>query len=194
MKKTILFAVLGLTIAGSTFTGCKKGEGDPFMSLKSRKSRMAGDWKIESGTQTNVNGSNTTTYTFTATTVSDGTNTDTYALNYKIEKDGTFESIETQSNTGYSVMTTTKGRWNFVGKVGDFKNKDHAIFYVDSEVTVTTFGSNTTTSTDTYTGDQNSYVVELHTLKSKELVIKTSYTYTNGTTTSSSTGEMHFAQ
>jgi hypothetical protein len=194
MKKTILFAVLGCMIAGSTMTGCKKGEGDGFLSLSSRKARLAGDWKLESGTQTDVNGSNTTTYTYTATTVSDGTTTDNHTLDFKIAKDGTFESTEVTSNTGYSVTNTMKGRWNFAGKIGDFKNKDHAIFYVDSEVTTTVFGSNTTTSTDTYTGDQVSFIVELHTLKKKELVTKTTYTYTNGTTTSSSKAEMHFNQ
>lgn len=194
MKKTILFAMLGIVLAGTALESCKKGEGDPAISFRSRKGRMAGDWKLESGTRTDIQGSNTTTYTYTATTVSDGTNTTNYTLEYKIEKDGTFTSTEIQTGTGYSITVTNTGRWNFTGKIGDFKNKDHAIFYIDSEVTVNVVGNNSTTSTETYTGDQNSMVIELNTLKNKELVTKTDYHHSNTSGASSSVSEMHFAQ
>lgn len=33
----------------STFSACKKGENDPFFSLKSRKARLVGEWKIAEG-------------------------------------------------------------------------------------------------------------------------------------------------
>ena len=47
MKNLLL--ILALVAA---FTSCKKGENDPFLSLKSRKGRLAGDWIVKSATYT----------------------------------------------------------------------------------------------------------------------------------------------
>ena len=40
-----------IIIAAPVITSCKKGEEDPFLSLKSRKARLVGEWKLVSGTQ-----------------------------------------------------------------------------------------------------------------------------------------------
>ena len=46
-----------IIIAAPVITSCKKGEEDPFLSLKSRKARLVGEWKLVSGTEvTNSNG------------------------------------------------------------------------------------------------------------------------------------------
>ncbi len=46
MKKIATFtSVLALLAMSFTFTSCKKGSGDPFLTLKSRKGRVAGEWK-----------------------------------------------------------------------------------------------------------------------------------------------------
>jgi hypothetical protein len=68
MKKVLVFAIMAV-VASSVFVSCKKGENDP-MSLKSRKSRIAGEWKLTAGTETYTSSSGTTT-----TTTWDGTNT-----------------------------------------------------------------------------------------------------------------------
>ena len=81
---------------------CKKGENDPFLSLKSRDSRITGIWEL-----TNLDYTETDTYSYDGTTVtttstetydgslltmvSDG-DVDTYSYTYTltIEKDGTY--------------------------------------------------------------------------------------------------------
>ena len=57
IKNFIVFALLSVTILA-----CKKGENDPFLSLSSRKARLAGEWKLTKMDELNVsnNGTNTT--------------------------------------------------------------------------------------------------------------------------------------
>jgi hypothetical protein len=195
MKKTLVFAILGFMIAGTALESCKKGDGDPFMSLHSRKGRLSGDWKLVSGTGTDVNGSNTTTYTYDGTNVvaSPGGSSG-YTLEWKIEKDGSYTSTEVQTYGGITQTSTTTGVWNFTGKIGDDKNKDHVVFYPRSETVVTASGSSTVTTTDTYTGDVNSSTMQLTTLKNKELVVKSTYTHTDSNGTTSTTSEFTFNQ
>lgn len=52
MKLTIKTGLLVLTLVSLAFSGCKKGENDNFLSLKSRKNRLHGDWKVVSYNQT----------------------------------------------------------------------------------------------------------------------------------------------
>ena len=46
MKKNILFIALSLVVGSTVLTGCKKGENDPFLSLKSRDARITELWKL----------------------------------------------------------------------------------------------------------------------------------------------------
>ena len=200
MKKSILFTVLGLMLTSVVLDSCKKGEGDPFLSLHSRKGRLAGDWKMGSGSKDHYkSNSMTIDNTYDGTNVTSvqtinpfpaQTSTSAFTLEWKIEKDGTFESIEVQGSGTNQQTTTLKGRWNFTGSVGDAKKKDHVIFYIDSQTIANSSGS----TTDTFTGDQNSMVVELNTLKNKELVTKTTDTDSNSGSPVESTSEYHFAQ
>lgn len=199
MKTTLkLFSIAALVVA-ATFTGCKKGEGDPFLSLSSRKARLAGEWKMKSGTTTYKTASVTVTATYDGAnqnyslTMGGGTpqtGSQAYTMNWKIEKDGTYESTTVEGSGAAAETTTQKGRWNFTGKIGEFKNKDHVVFYIDSE----TISNASGTSTTTYTGNDNSMVVELNTLKKKELVVKSNSTQTSGSTTTEDSAEFTFEQ
>ena len=144
MKKTMLaFLAVGLLIATPS---CKKGENDPFLSLKSRKARIAGDWSITGFDYTNTftqadgdNGSNTgvlngDVITFTNTFTSGGTtvtSTSTTTINdasYTFTKEGTYTAVwntttvDVQTNNGFTTTTTdvekntTTGDWSFIGK------------------------------------------------------------------------------
>lgn len=141
MKKTILmFAAAGLLIATPS---CKKGENDPFLSLSSRKARVAGDWEISnftqstlntesdgdtqgnettyaSGTLTNVytdfdSGNQTTTTTTTTSTLDQGT--------YTFNKDGTFtRTWNTTSSSSFTILgfTTTTTNVNTSTATGNW--------------------------------------------------------------------------
>lgn len=52
MKRTIILTLSMLTVAAFIFTGCGKYEEGPAISLRSKKGRLAGDWKVEKATQT----------------------------------------------------------------------------------------------------------------------------------------------
>jgi len=45
-KQFILISLLSVFV----FSECKKGEEDPLISLRTRKARVVGKWKIKSGT------------------------------------------------------------------------------------------------------------------------------------------------
>ena len=172
MKKTI-YLLSGIILSAIVFNGCKKGDEDPFLSLKSRKARLEGDWKLNSGTETYVqpatltNTSTTYTNSTAATTGSSfGFNvsqTVAYTLEIKIDKNGTY--TKTENNDG--DVTTEQGRWVFAGGAGDYKNKEQVVM---SPTSITDKNGNTTT----YTNNDYSAGYDLICLKSKKLHIKSS--------------------
>jgi hypothetical protein len=173
MKNSIKVAVAALTIASFAFVGCKKGEGDPFLSLLSRKARVVGTWKTTAGegTRSTTFSSTTTTETITydgttETTVTNPgnlTSTTKYTVEYVFEKDGTFKMTNTNNDNSTPIVVTTEGNWNFTGGVGEAKKKSQIVFYV----TKITQGSNV----DTYTGSNRpTMVMDVYQLKSKEMI------------------------
>ena len=131
MKK-LTKSVLAILVVASSFTACKKGEGDPAISLRSRASRVAGEWTVvDQETKSDYSSSSTggiaitgsssekytgTTYTKTNTSVgiaitSTGTVTDN---SWTFEKTGTFKhtmnytvkKIEDFSTPGFDVDKT----------------------------------------------------------------------------------------
>jgi len=193
MKNSIKLVALALVVAATSFSGCKKGENDPFISLKSRKSRVAGDWKITSGSGTDVSGTNTTTWTYDGATYTQTNPTASFALamTYTFEKDGTFKSNSLESSTGYSQTTDETGTWNFTSGVGEMKNKSQIVIMTLSSTQVTVIGTTSNTTVDTYTGDNApTAIYDIDQLKSKEMIWKWKGSYNDGAGSSSSTEGM----
>lgn len=192
MKKQFSVVLLGLVIVTASFVGCKKGENDPFLSFRSRKGRLAGEWKVTSMSGTRVDGSSgtTTTFTYDGTTYSEttGSNVSTMPLSQEMtfEKDGTYKTHST-----YTLMSTTfnedeNGTWNFTGRIGDDKNKDHVVMRTLSS----TSGTSTSTSTQTWEGDDApSMVLYIDQLKNKEVIFKYNGKSTSGNPASTDTEE-----
>lgn len=138
MKKLILSTTILAAIASSmTFTSCKKGENDPAISFKSRKSRVTGEWAVSSmestASDTYASGGVTitdryvtnfdgTTFTYTETEA-DGDVSETKAnvteWSFIFEKDGTYSSMQNITITEYSYtpsggpkITTTQTTCN----------------------------------------------------------------------------------
>ncbi len=193
MKTTFKVVIAGLMLSTFVFDGCKKGPDDPFMSIHTRKGRMTGDWTVKKGSGTDVNGSSTTTWTYDGTTYSSttGSNTTTNGMTMTVSyvKDGTYKMVTTQTATGFSDAVTETGTWNFTGRIGDDKNKDHVVMKTLVHTDVQTIGSASTTTTETYTGDdapvQLYYIDEL---KNKEIMFTWKGTDVSGSSTTSSTG------
>lgn len=192
MKKS--FAILStILVSGIGFTGCqKKGEEDPAISMHGRKARLVGEWTLSAGLTTDVSGGTTTTTTLTGTTetVVVGTTSTPFTYSDKLSfvKDGTWKEVTTESATSYSKTTTSSGTWNWTGGVGDLKKREQIIMKVLSDSKVTTLGTSTTTTANTYTGDNApAGAYELKELKNKELKI-----VYDGTTSSSPGGSSSF--
>ena len=169
-------ALIAVTISSVSFVGCKKGEGDPFLSLSSRKARLSGDWKVTKGEGTRTytfasqNFSETLTYdgttetTVTTTGAGSSTNTDKYTWEMTFDKKGAFTMVYTDNNGSSAVVETMNGTWNFTGGVGEAKNKSSIVLYVESD----TQGSTTTN----YTGSNRpTMIYDLYQLKGKEIVL-----------------------
>ncbi len=186
MKKAI-FILSAIVLSGLAFDGCKKGPDDPFISLHTRKGRLDGKWAISSGTDSKTTGSNTTTTTWTATTVTVGSASGTGTYTIEFVKDGTYKLNQSTTFGSFTSTHSETGTWNWLGGVGDKKNKEQIVL---RQLTVTDNGS-----TETYTGDSApSTVYELDELKNKELKITWTGTDNNGSSTTTDTGNMVFAK
>ncbi len=49
MKKTALFPLMAIILVVFSLSSCKKGEEDPFISLRSRKARLTATWNLKEG-------------------------------------------------------------------------------------------------------------------------------------------------
>lgn len=177
MKKILIaFLVLGAV------TACKKGENDPFLSLKSRKARITGEWKVTGYEAKNTNSdgySSTSTLNGSILTRVETANGFTtteegiYIESYTFNKDNTF----TRTTTTDDETLTYTGNWAFgsKSKEGEIKNKETLVLNVTKTVTTTSGG----TTTSTYTSlDNFTYVMFIDCLKSDELVFVDNYNAT----------------
>jgi hypothetical protein len=111
MKK-LTQSVLAILVVASSITACKKGEDDPFLSLRSRDARLMGEWKLtaiagkttatSSGTETNLLGTSTVTENLTIDENYNGTVLET-KVTYSIAVSP--GSTETESTTSRSNVT-----------------------------------------------------------------------------------------
>src|SRR5687767_3832819 len=195
-RKNLRSSCLLLALSFFLLPGCKKGEGDPFISLKTRKSRMAGEWTMSSGTMTDktTNGSNVVT----VTTTYDGANlTETTVVNsgspssisyahtekWNLDKDGTYTITVTDSNQ----TSTMSGKWDFTEGVGkETKKKEQLVLYLENY----TANGNTTT----YTGTAYADLYDIYQLKNKELILKRVATATYGGQTEETSSEITYKQ
>ena len=115
MKKNLLFLALAVIASSTLLSSCKKGENDPFLSLKSRDARITALWKLTSAESSENNDGSIFTTNFDGSIMTNyfpGGFTDTYSysLSIEIKKDGTYQSIETDDG----VIETVDGRWNWL--------------------------------------------------------------------------------
>ncbi len=229
MKKIQKLIIIALTVA-VVLPACKKGENDPFLSLRSRKSRVAGEWTVSTREEVrnttvispSVNASATETTTINGSsytmTYKDASGTDTQlgtvgTNTVNFEKDGKwsavyeFTTVNVLGSGSFATTETTvtrtesSGIWNFLGKIGDAKNKENISVATTSEKTtrtVTTVSSftgtdvNTNTTTETYADNEMVDVWKLTQLKNKELIAEieinnSTFTTSTGSASSSTT-------
>lgn len=149
MKKSLFLGIVMISATAFIFSGCKKGEEDPFFTIHSRDARMSQPWVLKgiNGSIVVTTGDSTvnTEYTYDGTNlyVTTGAHTDSYAYTYKmnIMDDGQVFSQETStelieganeassSNTGYwywgnDVKNKTSVNLDLTGIFADYLNYD----------------------------------------------------------------------
>lgn len=185
MKKLIL-PLLIIICASTIYVGCKKGPDDPFFTIKSRKGRVVGTWKVSSFA---INGKE---YAFSDTSANNipAGACGTLSMSIHTGQNITFEFKETAEFTtsqqdttittstytvpsatcvngpvtDISANTITSGTWTFAGGVGDYKNKEQLVL----------------TSKDATTGEAVNDIYDIVRLSSKEIDL--TYSYTNPST------------
>lgn len=191
MKKHVSFlTVLLISSMILSFTSCKKGEDDPFLSLKSRNSRLKGEWVMKEASVTEtysvsgVSSTTTTTYNGTQMTETDASGADTWAYTYTItfEKDGTYSIVEVDD--GSTVNYSGTWAWGGKNKSTELKNKE--------VIHLTTTQETHTGSTYQYTGVSVDESWQIQKLASKEMIVKVSGTYSSPSSTSSVEGTITF--
>lgn len=118
MKKNTIILLAALMLISTTAISCKKGKDDPGISLRSRKARMAGEWKISTYT---INGKNA---------IGQG---ESYELVF--DKDGSGE-LTANDNGDIEI---TKISWGFLGSSKDSKNKERFYWQEDGDISLTIF-------------------------------------------------------
>jgi hypothetical protein len=117
---TILLSFTLLT-AALTMVGCKKGQEDPLLSLRSRKARLAGRWTLteavyyKNGEKLNIGKNNEL--------VENG-KVLTCAWSITIDKDGSVAELITTSGEGERWSFDRFGTWTFLDKHEEYKNKE----------------------------------------------------------------------
>lgn len=86
--KTKVF-ILILVMFGLTFSSCKKYEDGPFVSLKSKNARLAGEWELISYTNIMISNNDTITSSYDGTTMTNPNNSYLYNLALVFNTDGT---------------------------------------------------------------------------------------------------------
>lgn len=168
MKKIYAFIIMAAVIV-PVLPSCKKGENDPFISFRSRKARVAGEWKVTSAKGTEAfSGSDTYTWTFDGSTQSVNSGDPAYprTITWTFEKDGTY----THEDVSAGNPSTSEGTWDFLAGVGETKSK--------SRIGLKELSS--TNSSGVYTRETTGYdmVFDILELRHKKMVLKSGYSFT----------------
>lgn len=91
--KTVSIAAIAAAVAVFNFQSCKKYEDGPVISLKTKKSRLTGEWELED---------------------IKGLNLGNVEIIFEFEKDGDFEMTYSYSYGTYSYSYSYKGDWEWV--------------------------------------------------------------------------------
>jgi hypothetical protein len=172
-----LFVLAALLL--TQFSCTRKGDGDPLVSLQTRKARLDGNWKITVGSGvSSLYSSATGTMTNKSWVYSNGwqifDSPDVWSREYSIEidfkKEGTYKWVHVEKSlfNGTFSTTTETGRWNFKAGKDESKRKEEIILQTETY----------SPGDNPYIGPFNLYdvkVYELHTLRKDKIIMKRSY-------------------
>ena len=172
---------------------CRKGENDPWLTLRTRKARLTGEWQLVSGfrkeeTPSN-HSSNTSIYSEEAVSAYYVTSGGSSESEFKItenklifSRDGTFERKVSTIRNGLEFISKNTGIWTFLGRNSNqkLKNKEAIMFSEFSDENFTIDSGDTSVFSYDHTGlsaDYNIWLIDR--LSNKELIFKGYYETTS---------------
>jgi hypothetical protein len=182
MIKKLIYIAFTLTVIAlvSSLTGCKKGDNDPFLSLRSRTARVTGEWKLKEGVVTyesNFGGSLTSeTTVYTETTITTNGASDSYIETLTINKDGTY----TMSIIEDGDDLTVSGVWFFAGKIKDLDLKNKESIILTPQEYSEPGGAVTINGLHQFNGLHHSDALIIDRLANDELIFKGDYNHDTG--------------
>ncbi len=189
MIRKILIAIL---LLGMIVPACKKGDEDPFLSLRTRKNRLTGDWKVEQYEKySNYGPIRSIRYVTDSGLVFLKEDSTSYyrpfswSLSFKGDGAYTAEMREEfpvdSSSTGntYTVVTVEKGEWKFTGGNG-VPNRSELLF-LNEEVSMERSDQGSNIDIVSVSGPMKGEVFTIDRLSNKELWLsystRTSYPF-----------------
>lgn len=174
LTNVLVIISVGVLLA-PVLEGCKKGDEDPGLSLRSRKGRIAGEWNVS-------NYDETTTFTQNSSTfIGPSTNSSSSNGTIKLTYDGenfTTENI-TNSSTGgsTSVKSIAKGDFKYAfEKDGTFTLTQTKMFEETEKEETNTYALETVTKNDissTFKGTWNFVLGVADGIKNKQFIVLT---------------------
>jgi hypothetical protein len=166
----ILLIIAFIIIGSFIFHSCKKGKDDPFISLRSRKERLCGEWDLSAGNITKINGSSIDSTVYNGGSYIENLDGIIFHGSYTdkiiIDKNGSFSEVISQDST----IESMQGSWTFERKDKDqkLKSKEAVMFFINSD----TYTSNGNSTVATYSGTNSLSVLrKLDMLKNTEMTI-----------------------
>jgi hypothetical protein len=196
MKKLLIISLAIISGAG-LLQSCRKGENDPFLSLRTRRARIAGEWKMitleskrvqtignttTTTDRTYSNGVETSTYTYMGNSTT--TTTGPYTIVNTFRKDGTYTEVVTSDDE----IVTIEGTWIFLkrSKEDELKNKE-AILLTNTKTTSST-GETTTVN------ELSGQVFVIDELRNKKMVWTMEYRQSDSSGSETDTYKISFEQ
>jgi hypothetical protein len=171
-KYISLLLLSAVLVSGS----CKKAEDDPFLSFRSRKDRVTGEWKTTSGSGSfQGNPVHSWSYDGTTMTRKDGpapAETSKESYNYVFSDDGNF--VITQTNFGSDddhAEIIDRGTWNFTGGEEGSKSKSRLILIFESTAELTHGFDSLTNIYTSYTGNSYTRIYDIMELRNNKMRI-----------------------
>lgn len=195
MKQLAIVLILALS-----FGACKKGENDPFLSLKTRKGRLSGNWKVTFADYSH----NDSTWTYDGSNLIKKVNgNEIYKIKvsheyeftrggeYTINKTINYPENHFKPNTPpIKALYFETGKWNFTGGSGDTKTKSQLL--MQAERIERRIEGLSEVDAEVYNNPLYGKVLDLDMLKNKEMRWKYDYTANTPKSTIIETGTWEF--
>lgn len=134
MKQLIYLSIMILSLF---LSGCKKGEDDPLISMRTRKARLSGEWKLEKADLTlgikddkGVYASYIYTFDGSSYKVAQTGNGASFSGNASLAVSFGKKGEFTISQQKDKLNLSSTGTWDFQGGVGSNKSKETVIIHL----------------------------------------------------------------